>query len=110
MQAGRLDLRATFRKRGPGEVGSLPGRGSYIDDFTVAAEWRQLSGKAVAEAGALTDAIEGTLVVRDTPRTRALTVAHRVVVLGREMAIDTVPPSDRSGWLFLRCRQTRGSA
>ncbi|WP_164255889.1 phage head completion protein, partial [Stenotrophomonas maltophilia] len=80
------------------------------DLFTVRAEFRPLSGRAMAEAGSLTDAIQGTLVVRDTPRTRALTIADRVTVDGRDYAIESAPPGDRSGWLYLKVSLKKGSA
>lgn len=109
MQAGRLDKRVTFRRR-PKVTGKPDERKSYVDLFTVAAEFRSLSGRAMAEAGSLTDAIEGTLVVRDTVRTRGLTVADRAVIDGRDFALASVPPTDRSGWLFIKVAQTKGSA
>lgn len=109
MEAGRLDKRVTFLRRVkvPGKPAS---RGDFVVHFAVAAEFRPLSGRALAEAGSLTDAIEGTLVVRDTARTRGLTVADRVVIAGREMALASVPPSDRSGWLWIKVAQTKGAA
>lgn len=113
MEAGRLDRRATFLRRA--KVAAVPGklpdsRAGFETLFTVAAEYRPLSGRALAEAGSLTDAIEGTLIVRYTARTRKLTVADRVVVEGREMAIESVPPSDRSGWLSIKVSRKKASA
>lgn len=105
-----MDKRATFRGRSELDEDDFEVRGQLVDLFTVAAEFRPLSGRAMAEAGSLTDALEGTLIVRDTPRTRKLTIAERVVLNGRDYAIASVQPPDRSGWLYLKLAQTKGSA
>ena len=110
MHAGALDKRATFRGRAMGDMDGFAVRGEFGDLFTVWAEFRPLSGRALAEAGSLTDAIEWTLIVRATPRTRTLTVAHRVVVDRRDYAIESVPPDDRTGFLMLRISARKASA
>lgn len=109
MQAGNLDKRVTFRRRQ--KLAGQPGdRGSFAEWMTVACDFRPLSGRALAEAGSLTDAIEGSLCVRDTARTRSLTVADRAVIDGRDMAIESVQPSDRSGWLWIKVSRRKASA
>lgn len=110
MHSGALDRRATFRGRAIDDDGGFGVRGDFRDLYTVWAQFRPLSGRALAEAGSLTDAIEGTLVVRATARTRALTVAHRVVVDRRDYAIESVPPDDRTGFLVLRVSSRKASA
>ncbi|GJD60857.1 hypothetical protein [Methylobacterium frigidaeris] len=56
-----------------------------------------LAGETVT----VTDGIDGTLVVRETARTRGLTLADRVTIAGHDCAIESVPIAHRSGWLSL---------
>ena len=109
MQAGQLDKRVTFmrRERVPGKSAD---RGPFAELLRVACAFRPVSGRALAEAGSLTDAIEGSICVRDTARTRGLTVADRAVIDGRDMAIESVQPSDRSGWLWIKVSRRKASA
>ncbi|MGY2051685.1 phage head closure protein [Methylobacterium sp. JK268] len=110
MDPGRADKRVTFRRRA---AVPKPGGGTareFRDLFACWAEWRPLSGHRLAEAGGVTDGIEGTIVVRDTPRTRALTVADRVILDGRDLALESVPIGERTGWLSVRVsRRVAGS-
>ena len=109
MQAGDLDRRVTFRRRQK-IVGQAGDRGPFADLMTVACAFRPLSGRALAEAGSLTDAIEGSVCVRDTARARGLTVADRALIDGRDLAIESVQPSDRSGWLWIKVSRRKASA
>ncbi len=110
MDPGHLDKRARFRRRVKTGEGGAGSRGAYADLFTVAASFRPLSARVLAEAGSLTDGIEASLVVRDTARTRDLTKADRVIVDGRDFAIESVPLSDRSGWLRMKLSVRKASA
>ena len=107
MDAGRLDKRVTFRRREKKPGG---GRGDYQDLFTTAAEFRPLSGRALAEAGSITDGIEATVVVRDTARTRGLTNADRALIDGHDFALESVPLGDRTGWLWIKVSRRKASA
>lgn len=107
MDPGRIDKRVTFRRREKKPGG---GRGDYHDLFRTSAEFRPLSARALAEAGSITDGIEATLVVRDTPRTRDLTNADRVLIDGRDFAIESVPLGDRTGWLWIKISRRKASA
>ncbi|ACL62062.1 head-tail adaptor protein [Methylobacterium nodulans] len=111
MDPGRTDKRVIFRRRVA--VPKASGNGTnreFRDLFPCWAAWRPLTGRRLAEAGGVTDGIEGAIVVRDTPRTRDLTVADRVILDGRDMALESVPIGERSGWLTIKVsRRVAGS-
>ena len=83
MQAGRLDKRATFRGRPQLDDDGFESRGGYQDLFTVRAEFRPLSGRAMAEAGSLTDAALEAVVVElwAPPKGRPLVEPFRRVAV-----------------------------
>ena len=109
MEAGRLDKRVTFRRRAKVDRAGAGSRSDFADLFKTWCDFRPLSARTLAEAGSLTDGIEASIVVRDTPRTRGLTKMDRAVVDGRDFAIESVPPGDRSGWLTLKISARKAS-
>ncbi len=107
MDPGQLDKRVTFRRRALVTRGGRQVPGDYADLFRAWGAWRPLTGRRLVEAGAVTDGIDGTLIVRETARTRGLTVADRVIIAGYDFAIESVPIAHRSGWLSLSVSRRR---
>lgn len=99
MDPGRLDLRVTFRRR---PVTGTISRGPYADVFTVWANYRRAANRELVEAGRAQDVEGGVLLIRDSPQARTVTNADRVMVQGRDIAIEGVGiPDRRSGLITL---------
>ncbi|RVU17497.1 head-tail adaptor protein [Methylobacterium oryzihabitans] len=105
MDPGQFDRRVTVRQR-PGEGRS---RGAYADAFTVWACYRPESAREAVQGGRAQTVESGTLVVRDSARMRTVSSADRVVLGGRDFAIEGVGlPDRRTGLVTLKIATTLG--
>ncbi|MGY2052955.1 phage head completion protein [Methylobacterium sp. JK268] len=97
--AGSLDRLVTIRRRP--QVGTTS-RGPYEDAFKTWGSFRALSVREAIEAGRVQNIENGTLMVRNGPETRTITVADRVMIQGRDFAIEGVGvPDIRTGLIML---------
>lgn len=107
MNPGRFDQRVTFRRR------ALEGdrrTGPLEDFFSCWGSWRPAGAQQVTEVNATSDAVAGTLTVRDTAKARAVETEHRVTVRGSDLEVMSAPIPDRSGYLaFLLTRKLGGT-
>lgn len=97
MAAGPLDQRAAFSRRP--FVDDDPNRrgDAYSEQYLTAwARYARLSGAQKLQAGALIDDEIATLTIRDSRAARQITASDRVSVQGRDYAVQTVSPADRS--------------
>ncbi|KQP34299.1 head-tail adaptor protein [Methylobacterium sp. Leaf102] len=100
MDPGRFDLRVTLRRRP--EVGSPRERGAYADAFPVWANFRTAGVRELVEGGQATNVESGALTLRDSAQARTITGADRVVIRGRDFAIEGVGlPDRRTGLIVL---------
>ncbi|MCJ2132455.1 head-tail adaptor protein [Methylobacterium sp. E-045] len=106
MDPARLDIRATFRRR---PVVGTVSRGPYADAFTVWANYRRATNREIAEGGQAVDVEAGVLMVRDSTQARTITNADRVVIEGRDFAIEGVAVRNRtSGLITLTLSSRKG--
>lgn len=100
--AGRgLDTRVTVHYR-PDGTGDLTERCAFWAGWVPAGATRKI------EAGGLTDGIDGTLKVRDTPAARAVVQSDRARFRGQDCEILSVSVPNRTGWLWLKVGRQLG--
>lgn len=104
-QPGRLDQRVTFRGRAV--VGGVRS-GPVSDRFSAWGSWRPLSAQQLVEAGAVSDAVTGTLTIPDTPRARELAAEDRAVFRGYDLEVMSAGIPDGSGFLALQLSRRVG--
>lgn len=105
MNPGRLDQRVTFRRRNV--VGGVHS-GPLEDFFTCWARWQPGSGRELVEVGVVSDAVEGTLTLRDTTMARQLARQDRAVFRGSDLVVVSAAIPDRSGFLVLQVARKLG--
>lgn len=112
MDAGRLDQRADILRRPPilDEQGTDTGdRGPYALAFTIWANFRQQSLREAAQGGAARNVEAGTLTIRDSIQARTVTNGDRVVLQGRDFAIEGAGlPDRRTGLITLTISSNLG--
>jgi len=112
MDAGRLDQRANILRRPPvlDDQGKDTGdRGPYALAFTIWANFRPQSLREAAQGGAARNVEVGTLTIRDSAQAQTVTNADRVVMQGRDFAIDGVGlPDRRTGLIALNVSSNLG--
>jgi len=105
MDPGRLDLRAELLREPPilDDQGRDTGdRGPYAPAFTVWANFRTQSVSEAVEGGAAQNVESGVLTVRDSAQARTITNADRVLLSGRNFAVEGVGlPDRRTGLITL---------
>lgn len=105
MNPGKLDQRVTFRRRR--SVGGVRS-GPLEDFFSCWARWQPGTGRQLVEAGAVSDAVEGTLTVRDTARARQVASEDRAAFRGQDLEVISAAIPDRSGYLAFQLTRRIG--
>ncbi|MGV8830340.1 MAG: head-tail adaptor protein [Devosia sp.] len=106
-RAGALRERVKCQMAGPGDDGwdgSLPGAGEFATQFTVAAGMKPRTGGEGVDAARLGGSQPYVVTVRNTPQTRQISTAWRLVDARNELRVFAVtsPPADPDGknqWL-----------
>jgi hypothetical protein len=106
MNPGKFDTAVMFRRRAIGGDGRRSGKPE--DFFRTNAGWRPLGARTLIEAGIDTDAVQGTLTIRDQPRARLLENEDRAVFNGSSFYITSVSVPDRSGLLHIQVERKVG--
>lgn len=97
MPAGQRDKRVTIRRRAAEDnAGGVP-RGEYADAFTLWGRMIQAQGHRLVEGALAEDATPITIRFRDCEQARSITVADRVVILGKDCSIISAGMPDRRG-------------
>lgn len=112
MDSGRFEHRAQFMRRPPileGEGDDTGDRGPYALAFTLWANFRPQSAREAAQGGQAQNVETGTLTVRDTAQSRTITNADRVVLQGRDFAVEGVGlPDRRTGLISMNVSSNLG--
>lgn len=112
MDAGRFDQRADVLRRPPilDDQGEDTGdRGPYAVSFSVWANFRPQSLREAAQGGAARNIETGTLTIRDSITARTIANGDRIVLQGRNFAIEGVGlPDRRTGQISLSITSNLG--
>lgn len=106
--AGATDRRVTILRRPLQESDGGNDRGEYAVHAQLWGAFRPLSARVHAELGYAEDVVSGTLEIRESSRLAGLSSADRIQMGDQEWGIDSVPPSDRSGFRKLRISRRMG--
>lgn len=106
-RAGALRERLHFQKRGDGDDGmgaSMPGAGDFVTVFTAAAAMKPRTGGEGVDAARLSGTQPFVVTVRNTSKTRDITIAWQLVDARDDSRVFAVvsPPADpdgRNAWL-----------
>lgn len=112
MDSGRFELHAQFLREPPilDAGGRDTGdRGAYAPVFKLWANFRPQSVREAAQGGAAHNVETGTLTIRDSVKARSVTNGDRVLLLGRDFAIEGVGlPDRRTGLITLTVSSNLG--
>ena len=106
MQPGRLTMRVVVSRRAT--VGGVRS-GPPAPVYTCWGAWEPLTARTIEEAGSRTDAVAGTLTVRDTPRARQIALDDRAAFRGADLVVTSAPIPDGSGFLRLALSRQIGA-
>lgn len=95
LYAGRARDRVTFQVETQTDDGGGGYALAWVDALTVSGEYRPERGRERVEAGRLETSMAGTLRVRWSSESRAITTAHRVLIDGEAYQIRSIENEDR---------------